>query len=232
MQRVAVITGAGSGVGRATAVMLSQMGYAAVLVGRTASKLDATAAACPGQTLVVPMDLADAEACRRLIERVETTFGRLDALVNAAGYTPLLTIEETTSDAWRQVVDSNLSYVIHLTAAAWPMFRRQRSGIIVNLSSLSSVDPFPGLTLYAAAKVGLNMFTMCTAREGQAIGLRAVALVLGAVETPMLRSLFDESMVPRDAALSAEEVAAVIRDCITGEHAFESGQTVVVSKQM
>jgi len=229
--KVVLIAGAGSGVGRAAAVALSRVGYAVSLAGRTRVKLEATSQLCEGQTQVVAVDLADAEAARGLVDRVVERFGRIDAIVNAAGDARLAPIAQTTPELWRQVIDSNLSYVVHLTAAAWPIFERQGGGIIVNLSSMSSVDPFPGLTLYAAAKTGLNMFTMCTAREGAAIGLRAIALVLGAVETPMLRSLFDEAMLPRELAMSPEEVADVIRDLMTGTRPFESGQTLTLTKQ-
>lgn len=232
-RRVAIVTGASSGVGRATAVLLAGAGYDLALVARRRAALEETARSCAGAAaggatpLVLPVDLTDAAATRAVIERTLERFGRLDALVNAAGAAPLLPIERVTPAVWRECIDTNLSCVVQLTAAAWPAFRAG-GGVIVNVSSMSSIDPFPGFAIYAAAKVGLNMFTMCTAREGEAMGLRAVALALGAVETPMLRAIFDEATVPRDKTLSPEAVAAVIRDCVTGARAFTSGETVVV----
>ena len=83
---------------------------------------------------------------------------------------------------------------------------------MVNVSSMASIDPFPGFATYAAAK----------------IGVKAVAVAPGAVETPMLRSMFNEQMIPKDKALSPEQVAKIITDCITGERAFTSGETIAV----
>jgi NAD(P)-dependent dehydrogenase (short-subunit alcohol dehydrogenase family) len=82
--------------------------------------------------------------------------------------------------------------------------------------------------MYASAKAAVNMFTLCTAREGAAIGVRAVALAPGAVETSMLRGLFDEKAIPHDKTLTPEQVATVIRDCLTGARRFTSGETIPV----
>jgi NAD(P)-dependent dehydrogenase (short-subunit alcohol dehydrogenase family) len=96
------------------------------------------------------------------------------------------------------------------------------------VSSMASIDPFPGFAAYAAAKAGLNMLTHVTAREGAAIGLKAVAIAPGAVETPMLRSAFDERAIPRHAALSPQAVASLIADCITGRRAFQPGEVIQI----
>ena len=227
--KTVIVTGAGSGVGRAASVLLTQAGYNVVLAGRTKAKLDETAAQLTGPHHVLPVDLCDPHATRALVKQTLDRFGRIDALANVAGYAPLAPIEQTTPELWQRVIDSNLSYVVNLTAAAWPVLREQRCGVIVNISSMSSVDPFPGLALYAAAKIGLNMFTLCTAREGADIGVTAVALVLGAVETPMLRAIFSEEAVPRHATIAPTQVAHVIRDCITGARSFAPGQTITIS---
>jgi len=228
LDKSVLVTGAGSGVGREAAIQLSQAGYNVALVGRTRSKLEATAQQLDGPHLILDVDLEDAQATTALVQRTVSHFGRLDALANCAGCATLAPIEKTTPQLWRQVIDANLSYVVHLTASAWPIFARQNNGVIVNVSSMSSIDPFPGLTLYAAAKVGLNMFTACTAREGEAVGIRAVALVLGAVETPMLRSMFDEKQLPSSATMSPRYVGQVVCDCITGARTFVSGEAVRV----
>jgi len=128
-----------------------------------------------------------------------------------------------------QVIDTNLTSVVHLTAAVWPHLRKSdehAGGVIVNVSSMASFDPFPGFALYAAAKIGVNMFTLCTGREGAEHGIRAVCIAPGAVETSMLRGLFDESVIPPDKALSPDAVAACIADCITGRRDYESGETI------
>ena len=227
-EQVAIVTGAGSGIGRAVAVQLGAEGYCVVLVSRGRAGLEATAEAVDGETFVYPADVTDTDVVTTLTEDVLASFGRIDALVNVAGYAELLPIEHVTAEHWRKTIDVNLSAPVLLTAAVWPTFKKQRSGIVVNVSSMASVDPFPGFATYAAAKIGLNMFTNCTATEGEPIGVKAVAVAPGAVETPMLRAIFDETMIPADKALSPDAVAEVIRDCITGAREFQNGETIVL----
>ncbi len=224
--KIAIVTGAGSGIGRAVAVQLGEAGYCVVLVSRSRDRLEETAEHVEGDTFVYPADVADPKAVRMLIEDVVASFGRIDALVHSAGYAELTSIEQITPELWRKTVDVNLSAAVLLTAAVWPSFKQQQSGIVVNVSSMASIDPFPGFSVYAAAKIGVNMFTRCTAQEGEPIGVKAVAVAPGAVETPMLRGMFDESMIPADKTLSPDQVAEVICDCITGERDFNNGETI------
>ena len=226
--KVAIVTGAGSGIGRAVAVRLGAEGYCVVLVSRGRKNLETTAELVEGETFVYPADVTDSESITTLTEDVLSSFGRIDALVNVAGYAELLPIEQVTADHWRKTIDVNLSAAVLLTAAVWPAFKAQASGVVVNVSSMASIDPFPGFATYAAAKVGLNMFTSCTAKEGEEIGVRAVSVAPGAVETPMLRSMFDEGMIPADKTLSPVAVAEVICGCITGERGFDNGETIAL----
>ncbi len=228
-ERIAIVTGAGSGIGRAVSVQLGGAGYCVVLVSRNRETLEQTAELVDGETFIYPADVSDADAVTMLIEDVLASFGRIDALVHVAGFAEVLPIEQVTPEHWRRTVDVNLTAAVLLTAAAWPTFKSQGAGVIVNVSSMASIDPFPGFATYAAAKIGLNMFTQCTAREGEAIGLKAVAVAPGAVETPMLRSMFDETMIPKDKALNPDDVAAVICGCVTGERDFKNGETIAVS---
>jgi NAD(P)-dependent dehydrogenase (short-subunit alcohol dehydrogenase family) len=232
--KVAIVTGAGSGVGRATAQLLAAAGWGVVLVGRRPEPLEETrrqilasgAPDTPAQ--VVAADISRPESATQVVARTLARFARIDTLANVAGYVSSLPIEHTTPDQWRQTIDTNLSAVVFMTAAVWPTFRHQHAGVIVNVSSMASIDPFPGLALYAAAKVGVNLFTRCTAREGEPIGVKAVAVAPGAVETGMLRSIIDAKTLPRDRTLAPEQVGAVIRDCITGARPFASGETILL----
>jgi len=226
--KIAIVTGAGSGIGRAVSVQLGAAGYCVVLVSRSRDKLLETAEQVKGDTFVYPADISDAKAVGMLIEDVSASFGRVDALVHNAGFAELQAIDQITSDSWRKTVDVNLSAAVLLSAAVWPIFKKQQSGTIVNVSSMATIDPFPGLSAYAAAKIGVNLFTQCTANEGEPFGVRAVAIAPGAVETPMLRANFDESVIPAENALSPDAVAEVIVGCITGDRDFTNGETIVV----
>ncbi len=256
----AIVTGAGSGIGRATALRLAAMGHRLTLVGRTESKLRETAkliAGCHGpavaqrrqiraqtnehgpgsqdsarpvasDVLILPADLSDPKSCQQVIEQTVDAFGRLDALCNIAGLAAMASIGRTEPKLWDQILTANLHAAAYLTHFAWPVFDRQKSGFIANVSSMASIDPFPGFSAYATAKAGLNMFTRITASEGEPIGLRAVGIAPGAVETPMLRALFDEKAIAPHAALDPDKVAQLICDCLTGHRVFKNGQTLTI----
>lgn len=231
---VAIVTGGSSGIGYAAAELLAGRGYRVAIVARKADRLSRAAAqiadaVAGAEVLQVAADVAEPQQVERLVEQVVERFGRIDAIVNAAGGGVLQPLEQTTYETWRQTIDSNLTSVVMITTAAWPIFQKQRSGVIVNVSSMSSVDPFRGFSLYAAAKVGVNMFTHCTADEGEAIGVRAVAVAPGAVETPLLRTIVSKHDLPTEKTLAPMQVAEVIRDCITGERQFESGETIFLA---
>ena len=227
----AIITGAGSGVGRDTSLLLAEVGFNLVLVGRTGSKLQDTAEAVADQspkieTLIVTADLTDEDAPQTVIDKTLERLERIDALSNNAGAAVSQPISQTDYKTWRQVIDVNLTAPIMLTSLALPVMQKQKNGIIVNISSMAAFDPFPGFGLYAPAKAGVNMFTLCTGREAKKIGVKAVAIAPGAIETPLLRSMFNEKMVPEDKSLDPMAVAAVIRDCVTGKRDFNNGETI------
>ena len=230
---VAIVTGAGSGIGRAVALRLAVAGWAVALAGRTGSKLNETARLISAEhgveypVLVQAGDLAEPRTAHDLVRAVGGRFGRVDGVVNAAGYAALASIESTTPELWRMVVDANLSAAVHVTRAAWAMLK-VRGGVVVNVSSQASLDPFEGLWAYGAAKAGLNLWTLATAREGAGHGIKAVAIAPGAVETPMLRGLFAEEQVPGEACLTAEEVADLIVACVTGRRGFEPGEVISI----
>lgn len=230
---VAIITGAGSGVGRALALQLAASGYRCVLAGRTLATLEETAqlihAQTPGaEATAIPTDLADPEAVKALVEQAAKTYGRVDALANVAGYAPLQPIPRISEQTLRQCIAVNFESTVYLTQACWPLFKAQGNGVVVNVSSKASVDPFTGFNVYGAAKAAVNLFTKATADEGKAIGVKAYAIAPGAIETGMLRSMFNEQMLPKDKTLTPEQVAQAIADCITGETTMQSGETFVM----
>jgi NAD(P)-dependent dehydrogenase (short-subunit alcohol dehydrogenase family) len=224
-RRVALITGAGSGIGRATAERLAADGWRVALLGRTQSTLDETASTLPesAASLVLVADLADHDACRDAIERIVGHFGRLDAIVNNAGVAPQVPIAETNATLVRDVLDRNLVGPIVLVTTAWPELTARR-GRVVNVSSMASIDPFQGFTAYAASKSGLDSLTRSIMAEAGETGVTAFTINPGVVETPLLRRLFDESVVPKDVALPPERIADEIAACLRGDRDERAGQ--------
>ncbi len=230
-QPVALVTGASSGIGRAIAYQLADAGYRVALASRTQSKLQEVAEHIgTDRCFVHACDVGDFDQATKLVENVVEHFGRLDVLVNNAGTAFLKPIARTTAEQWRQTVDVNLTAVLATTRAAWRTFKKQEAGTIVNISSMASKDPFPGLGVYGAAKVGVNMLTLVAAREGKDKGIVAVCIAPGAVETDLLRSMFNESMVPESAALEPDEVAQLAVACIRGQRKYKSGDTIFIGK--
>lgn len=234
VRRVAVVTGAGSGVGRDTALLLADAGYAVVLAARTEAKLHAAAdyirsEGDPGaELLICPTDVTDSAACQRLITQAHDTFGRIDALAHCAGSAPLQPIDKMTDEIIRDALAVNLQAAMYLTRALWPIFRQQKAGAIVSVSSMASIDPFNGFNVYAAAKAGLNLFTRATADEGKRFNVVAATVAPGAIETAMLRQNFPEKMIPQSKTLDPLTVAGVIRDILTGQRPVKPGETVLL----
>lgn len=232
---VAIVTGAGSGIGRATAQGLAAQGHAVVLVGRREQALHETAESISqanpdAGTLIHPADVTDPDQVDQLVRTTIERFGRIDVLVNVAGFAKLMQLDSLDAESWRSTVDVNLTGPVYLTGACWAKLCEADKPIIINISSMSTRDPFPGLGLYGVAKAGLNMLTFVTAREGEKAGLRSVAIAPGAVETPMLRDMFSQKQLPPDQALSPEQVAELVIDCVTGRRSFTSGETLFMTR--
>ncbi len=235
-ERVAIITGAGSGIGRATAIMLAREGWSLALVGRRGKELRETAHLCgQGRSLAIEADIAREHAAERIIKGTLDQFGRIDALVNNAGRAPMLPIEEHTPEIIRDVYETNALAPARLIARLWPVFQAQHArgaacrGYIVNVSTLGTLDPFAGFFAYAASKASVNLMAMSCAKEGAPIGVRAFAVAPGAVETDMLRAIIPQSVIPREKTLAPEDVARVIVECLHGSRDGQSGQTITVA---
>jgi NAD(P)-dependent dehydrogenase (short-subunit alcohol dehydrogenase family) len=226
---VAIITGAGGGIGRACAVDLAARGYRLALCGRTLSTLDVTAKTARAEFVSVT-DVTRSESVDRMVASVVSHFGRIDLLVNNAGIAPVLDIEQSTDADWHSVMNTNLSAVFYLCRAVWPIFRKQSGGVIVNVSSLAARDPFPGFFAYGAAKAALNLLGLSLARQGASIGVRVCTVAPGAVETPLFRSLMTPGQFPTENTLSPEDVARVIGQCATGDLRFTSGEVIWMHK--
>ena len=229
--KTALITGAGGGVGRATALLMADAGYAVVLAGRTEATLNEAVAyireELPDAALHAhPCDVTDSGQVQALVDATLARYGRIDALANCAGSAPLQSITQMTDDIIDAAIDVNLKSVLYLTRAVWPAFRKQKSGAVCNVSSMASIDPFVGFNVYAAAKAGVNLFTRAAADEGKRFNLIAAAVAPGAIETAMLRQNFPEKMIPASKTLDPLVVAGVIRNVLTGARKVELGEVI------
>lgn len=229
---VNVVTGAGSGIGRAVCQQLAERGHRLALVGRRSEPLQETMRRCAGSdqfdAIAISADITDPSACQDIIDQVVERWGRLDGLVNNAGLAELTPMSCATPEAITRIFAVNLFGPIHLTKAAWPILARQNAGCVVNVSSMSATDPFPGLGLYGAAKAGAEALVRAIVNEGRRHNLRAFAVAPGAVETDMLRNMFSTQALPEDMTLRPEDVAEVIVGCLVGEREEVPGSTIHV----
>ena len=186
-ERVAIVTGASSGIGEATARCLAKAGFSVVLAARRADLLDGIVAditAQGGKALSVPTDLSDAEETSALVRTTLDTFGRVDVLVNNAGYSPPYALEQMDRRGLRHVFDVNLLSGMQLIAELTPSMREQGGGRIINISSLTRYVGGPLIAAYAATKGGMEAMTACLRLELSPWNIQLTLIVPGFVDTP------------------------------------------------
>jgi len=187
--KIAVVTGAGSGVGRAVALSLAGAGFACVLAGRRAAPLEETAAlAGAAATLVVATDVGDPEAVRALFDRAVERFGRVDLLFNNAGIgAPPVAVDELDTAQWDEVVRVNLSGAFYCAREAFRVMRQQdpRGGRIINNGSISAHTPRPFSAPYTATKHAITGLTKSLALDGRAFDIACGQIDIGNAATPM-----------------------------------------------
>lgn len=224
-----LITGASRGIGLATALRFARRGYNVAGVARNAAALQEAGRAIRelGRWLPIAADLRESRAARECVEAVMKEFGGLDVVVNNAGVAPLVSIAEMTDEQFEECVELNCGAMFRMTRAAWGRLTG-RGGTIVNVSSVASIDPFPGFAVYGACKAWVNTFTKACADEGRAAGIRVMGVAPGAVETEMLRRHFPT--LPREQTLDPDDVAAVIEAVSIEPFQHASGQVVFVRR--
>jgi NAD(P)-dependent dehydrogenase (short-subunit alcohol dehydrogenase family) len=210
--RIALVTGAGSGIGKATALALAKAGYAVVLAGRRKEALDATAAAAKrAKTLVVPTDVTDPASVKALFAKTKATFGRLDLLFNNAGMgAPPLPMEDLTYEQWRKVVDTNLTGPFLCTQEAIKIMKAQkpRGGRIVNNGSISAHAPRPFSAPYTSTKHAITGLTRSTALDGRANDIACGQIDIGNASTEMTERM-KKGIVQADGSVKVEPTMAV-----------------------
>ncbi len=187
--QVAVITGAGRGIGAAIAQKLASLGAATILCGRTRSSLESTATAISkagGKAEAFPCDVTNFSSVEASAKHVESSFGRLDILINNAGIGGFSgPLHQLPPDSWEQILNTNLRGVYYMVRSFAPMMIRARSGHIVNISSLAGKNALPNGAAYAASKWGLNGLTYSLAEELRVHNIRVAVICPGSTNTEL-----------------------------------------------
>lgn len=214
IEKVALVTGAGTGVGRASALALLSEGYAVVLAGRRLAPLQATiemAGDHKSRTLAVPSDVGDPASVRALFAETETAFGRLDLLFNNAGMgAPAIPMEDLTFEQWQAVVSANLTGAFLCTQEAIKIMKSQepRGGRIINNGSISADRPRPHSAPYTATKHAITGLTKSTSLDGRRHDIACGQIDIGNAATEMTARM-PEGVAQADGSIAPEPTMAV-----------------------
>lgn len=207
---VAVVSGAGSGLGREVALELARRGYDLALLGRRQAPLEETLelAGARERSLILPCDVRDAVALERCAEEIRARWGAASLVVPAAGVVSIAPVEETSPDDFASIVETNLTGVFLLVRALLPAMKERGRGWLIPLLSVAARRGFPGWSAYCASKWGLAGLVAALREELRGTGVRITALYPGATDTPIWDRLPGEWN--RDAMVPAREVARAL----------------------
>jgi NAD(P)-dependent dehydrogenase (short-subunit alcohol dehydrogenase family) len=192
MTKIALVTGAGSGIGRAVALALASNGYRVLLTGRQRNKLEKVAQEGGAACHVLPADVSDPHSVVQLFARIAMEFGRLDLLFNNAGTSaPPTPLEDLPFETWRKVIDTNLTGTFLCTQAAFKLMKEQtpRGGRIINNGSISASVPRPLIVAYTASKHAVSGLTKATSLEGRGYDIACGQIDIGNTATDMASAM-------------------------------------------
>jgi len=212
VERIAAVTGAGSGIGRASAAALAAAGFTVVLAGRRRKLLDEAAAEAGNGAVAVPADVRDEESVASLFHEIDSRFGRLDLLFNNAGLgARAVPLEELDPEEWRTVIDTCLTGAFLCTQHALRLMKRQapRGGRIINNGSLSAYVPRALSAPYTAAKHGITGLTRSTSLDGRAYDIACGQIDVGNAATDMTERMRTDGALQADGSKRIEPVIDV-----------------------
>jgi NADP-dependent 3-hydroxy acid dehydrogenase YdfG len=198
--KIVVVTGASSGLGEATARLLSAQGAIVVLGARRADRLRALAKdieARGGKALALETDVARREQVKALVDAAVRTYGRIDVMINNAGLMPQAPLEQLKVDEWDRMIDVNIKGVLYGIAAALPHMQRQKAGHFVNVSSVAGHRVGPGFAVYAATKFAVRALSEGLRQEVKPYNIRTTVISPGAVATELPNSISDPTAAER-----------------------------------
>jgi NAD(P)-dependent dehydrogenase (short-subunit alcohol dehydrogenase family) len=205
---VALVTGAGRGIGRAVAVRLSKEGHRVVLTARNRAELEETSSCCPGETLVQPADITSPGAVERLFSEVESRWGRVDILIASAGAGSSASIARTTDEQWQRMLDLNLTAPFRCIRRAVPGMVERGYGRIVVVASVAAKRGEPYVSAYTASKHGILGVVRSAAAELATTGVTVNAVCPGYVDTPMTEQTIAD--ISNRTGRSREEARAIL----------------------
>lgn len=207
--KVVLVTGAASGLGLELAIAFASRGDKVAICGRDEQRMAAASAritvATSADHLRIVTDLIDTPSLPQVVDQVISRWGRIDVLINNAAIAPRLPIDRSDAATVRSIFDVNVLAPHEFCRLAWPHFERQQNGLVINISSLAAVDPLGGFSAYGGSKAWIEALTHAINTEGNASGISAFAIRLGAMDTKMLRQAVPE--FPTELSLTPQEVA-------------------------
>ncbi len=236
---VALVTGAGQGLGRASCVALADAGFQVLATDLSVITAESTAASLKtARAASCRCDVSSTESVIHAVAYAEQAFGRLDVVVNNAGIVKPVRTEEETDERWDRVVSINETGALRLVRAAFPLLRRAPSPAIVNLSSVVAQRGFPGRASYAASKAAIEALTRVLAVEWGPLGIRVNCVAPGFIDTEGARQVFESGFGNRPSARAAltalgrvgepAEVGAVVAWLVSSAASYVTGATIVV----
>jgi len=227
-EKVILVTGASQGIGETIVRSFSALGGKMVLAARQAEKLTAVAAELPGENLVCPTDVRDENEVRRLMKRTIARFGRIDVLINNAGYVDPAGLLDMSLEQWRLMIDTNLTGTFLCTREA-VKYMKKRGGRIINIASTAGLSARPGWSGYAAAKAGVINFSQTMAEELRVYGILVFCICPGRTATNLRRRL-----APNEDPTSIMQPRAVVETiayCLSPEAGVLEGQVLQVRER-
>jgi short-subunit dehydrogenase len=229
----AIITGASSGIGKATALEFAKAGIHTALVSRSTTKLETVARVATEsgvEAKAYTVDLADIDKVKENIQTIVAEFGPIDILVNNAGIGYTGSLSNTPLSDWQKVMDINLTSVFQCTMGVLPGMRDHGGGMIINVASIAAHNPFPGWGAYSVSKAGIIAFSKVLAAEERANGIRIVTISPGAVNTPIWDTDTVDADFNRSAMLTPEIVAqSIVHTAMLPEQAVVDEMTLMPS---